>query len=99
MAHHEISKQPARPSRMLIFVLIHGGWHDGSCWDDVVGHLKKAGHAAYAPTIAGNGPNADRRVTHADCTASIVKYIVDKDLREIVLVGHSYGGTIIAKVA
>jgi len=30
---------------------------------------------------------------------SIVDYIVDKDLRYIVLLGHSFGGTIIAKVA
>jgi len=30
---------------------------------------------------------------------SIVDYIVDKDLSDIVLLGHSFGGTIIAKVA
>ena len=84
---------------MLTFVLVHGGWHDGSCWEYVVGHLEKLGHKAHAPTIAGNGKNADRRVTHADCTASIVNYIVNNDLRDFALVGHSYGGTIIAKVA
>lgn len=46
-----------------------------------------------------NGKNGSRRVTHADCTASIVKYIVDNNLRDFVLLGHSYSGTIIAKVA
>lgn len=84
---------------MLTFVLVHGGWHDGSCWDDVVRRLESAGHVAFAPTIAGNGKHADRRVDHARCTASIVDYIVDKDIHDLVLVGHSYGGTIIAKVA
>ena len=84
---------------MIEFVLVHGGWHDGSCWDDVIGHLEKAGHRAFAPTIAGHGKAADRRVNHAACMASIVDYIVEKDLRDFVLVGHSYGGTIIAKVA
>jgi len=32
-------------------------------------------------------------------TQSIVDYIVGKDLTDIVLLGHSFGGTIIAKVA
>lgn len=61
---------------MLTFVLVHGGWHDGSCWDEVVGYLEMAGHKAYAPTIAGNGKVADRRVNHNICTASIVDFIL-----------------------
>jgi len=84
---------------MLTFVLVHGGWHDGSSWDSVVRHLETAGHRAYAPTIAGNGKIADRNVDHSICTQSIVRYILERDLSDIVLVGHSYGGTIIAKVA
>lgn len=84
---------------MLTFVLVHGGWHDGSCWDEVVRHLEDAGHQAFAPTIAGNGKDADRRVNHAVCTGSVIDFIVERDIRDFVLVGHSYGGTIIAKVA
>lgn len=84
---------------MLTFVLVHGSWHDGSCWDEVAAHLERAGHKVFAPTIAGNGKNAERRVNHAICTASIVDYILEHDINDFVLVGHSYGGTIIAKVA
>jgi pimeloyl-ACP methyl ester carboxylesterase len=84
---------------MVTFVLVHGAWHDGSCWDQVAELLRAAGHEVFAPTIAGNGKNADRRVNHAICTASIVDYISARDIRNFVLVGHSYGGTIIAKVA
>ena len=84
---------------MLTFVLVHGAWHDGSCWDAVAAHLRTVGHVVHTPTIAGNGPGADRRVNHAACTASIVGYIEQSDLQDIVLVGHSYGGTIVAKVA
>jgi pimeloyl-ACP methyl ester carboxylesterase len=65
----------------------------------VIGHLERAGHRAFAPTIAGNGKTANRRVDHAACTASIIDFIVANDIRDFVLVGHSYGGTIIAKVA
>jgi pimeloyl-ACP methyl ester carboxylesterase len=81
------------------FVLVHGAWHDGSAWRATAEHLETKGHRTFAPTIAGNGKGADRKVNHAACTRSIVDAIVSKDLRDFVLVGHSYGGTIIAKVA
>ena len=84
---------------MLTFVLVHGAWHDGSCWDEVVAYLHSMGHVAHAPTIAGNGLGADRRVNHGVCTKSVVDFIASRDLHNIVLVGHSYGGTIIAKVS
>ncbi|WP_347276501.1 alpha/beta fold hydrolase [Chroococcidiopsis sp [FACHB-1243]] len=61
-------------------------------------HLAAKGHQAFAPTIAGHGKGANKNVNHAQCTQSIVDYIVDKDLTDIVLLGHSFGGTIIAKV-
>lgn len=84
---------------MTTFVLVHGSWHDGSAWNPVVGQLESDGHTAYAPTIAGHGPDADKHVTHADCTGSIVEFITDNDLEDVVLVGHSFGGTVIPKVA
>ncbi len=84
---------------MSIFVLVHGSWHDGSAWQAVVDHLEAKGHLAFAPTIAGHGKSVDKNVNHAQCTQSIIDYIVGKDLTDIVLLGHSFGGTIIAKVA
>lgn len=82
------------------FVLVHGAWHTGEAWGPVVEHLEAKGHRAYAPTIAGHGRGVEKRgITHADCTRSIVDYIVERDLRQVVLVGHSFGGTVIAKVA
>jgi pimeloyl-ACP methyl ester carboxylesterase len=84
---------------MSTFVLVHGSWHDGSAWKAVIQHLSAQGHQAFAPTIAGHGKGANKNVNHAQCTQSIVDYIVDKDLTDIVLLGHSFGGTVIAKVA
>jgi pimeloyl-ACP methyl ester carboxylesterase len=84
---------------MSIFVLVHGSWHDGSAWKPVIDQLEAKGHLAFAPTIAGHGKGANKNVNHAQCTQSIVDYILDKDLTDIVLLGHSFGGTIIAKVA
>jgi pimeloyl-ACP methyl ester carboxylesterase len=84
---------------MSTFVLVHGSWHDGSAWKAVINHLEAKGHLAFAPTIAGHGKGVNKNVNHAQCTQSIVDYIVSKDLTDIVLLGHSFGGTIIAKVA
>jgi pimeloyl-ACP methyl ester carboxylesterase len=83
---------------MSTFVLVHGSWHDGSAWNAVIQHLEARGHQAFAPTIAGHGKGVNKNVNHAQCTQSIVDFIVDEDLTDIVLLGHSFGGTIIAKV-
>jgi pimeloyl-ACP methyl ester carboxylesterase len=81
------------------FVLVHGSWHDGSLWEPVAARLRELGHAVETPTLAGHGRGVDKAVTHEDCVRSVVEAIVDADLTDVVLVGHSFGGTIIAKVA
>lgn len=84
---------------MIKFVLVHGAWHDGPTWNSVILELEKLGHEAHAPTIAGHGIGVPKNVNHAQCTQSIVDYVHAKGLDDLVLVGHSFGGTIIAKVA
>ena len=82
---------------MSTFVLVHGSWHDGSAWHNVIRRLEHRGHRAFGPTVAGHGKDACRNVSHAEATQSIVDFIVHRDLTDIVLVGHSFGGTIISK--
>lgn len=84
---------------MLTFVLVHGACRDGSAWTAVIERLTRSGHVAFGPTVAGHGRGVVKAVTHAESTWSVVDFIVDNELSDIVLVGHSYGGTIISKVA
>ena len=85
---------------MSTYVLIHGAWHDGSCWAAVAAELRAAGHDVHTPTLAGQGRgDVDRSVGHAEAVASAAEAITAADLRDIVLVGHSYGGTIVSKLA
>lgn len=79
-------------------VLVHGSWHTGELWQPVADHLRQAGHEVHTPTVAGHGKGADKRVDHAACTRSIADYITERGLVDVVLLGHSYGGTIISKV-
>jgi pimeloyl-ACP methyl ester carboxylesterase len=80
-------------------VLVHGAWHDGSCWDGVRAALEGAGHRVHTPTLAGHGPGADPAATHADCVRVVVECIAGQSLQDVVLVGHSFGGTVIQKAA
>ena len=42
---------------MLTFCLLHGDWHDGSCWQPLVGALRARGHEAVAPDMPYDDPD------------------------------------------
>lgn len=77
------------------FVLVHGAWHGGWCWDAVAARLRTQGHACFAPTLRGLAhrgaaltPELDADA-HVDDVAGLVEAL---DLRQVVLVLHSYAG-------
>lgn len=80
------------------FVLVHGAWHEGSLWEPVASELRFLGHEVHTPTIAGHGKNGDRSASHADAVASIIAYVEKHDLYDLVLVAHSFAGTIASQV-
>lgn len=83
-----------------LYVLVHGAWHTGAEMEAVAGHLREKGHVVHCPTIAGNNVGDDRNTVGLEAAiSSIVDYIVSEDLREVRLVGHSYGGMVISGVA
>ena len=84
---------------MSTYVLVHGAWHTGEQLKPVADSIVAAGHKPFTPTIKGNGLGDSRNVGLAEAIQSIVDYLVLKDLMDVVLVGHSYGGMIITGVA
>jgi len=82
----------------LTFVLIHGSWHDGSAWYAVKRCLQTRGHTVYAPAVAGHGKGSRRDIGHDEAARSVVDFIVNYDIADCVLVGHSGGGITISKV-
>lgn len=83
---------------MSTYVLVHGSWHDGSHWGPVAEAIRAQGHEVHTPTVAGHGKDVDKDVDHARCVQSVVDHLVDADLGDVVLLGHSFGGTVVARV-
>ncbi len=87
---------------MTTFVLVHGAWHGGWCWRRVALALRAAGEEVFTPTLTGLGERSHLLTpevgldTHIRDVAAVLHY---EDLREVVLVGHSYAGAVITGVA
>ena len=84
------------------FVLVHGAWHGGWCWDEVAARLRARGATVYAPSFTGMGERAAERdrfhglETWLEDIAAVLR---DGDLHDVLLVGHSFGGMVITGIA
>lgn len=82
-AHHPQEKKPT-------VVLVHGAFADSSSWNGVVSRLKHAGYPVVAPANPLRGLASDSAYVH-----SFLKSVQGP----VVLVGHSYGGSVITEAA
>lgn len=71
-------------------MLVHGAFADGSSWNGVVKRLQRAGYPVIAPANPLRGLASDAEYIH-----SVVKSVQGP----VVLVGHSYGGSVISEAA
>lgn len=86
---------------MKTYVLVHGGGHGGWCYQRVARILRASGHEVYTPTMTGLGERSHLLSPAIDLDMQIndiVQVLQFEDLRNVVLVGHSYGGMIITGV-
>lgn len=87
---------------MATYVLIHGAWHGGWCWKRVARRLRAQGHEVYAPSLTGSGERKHLLSasigmdTYVQDVVNLVEY---EELTDVVLVGHSAAGSIVAKAA
>src|SRR5262249_62403181 len=84
------------------FVVAHGAWSAGWAWKKMHPLMSAAGHRLVTPTYTGLGerehlasPSNDLE-THIQDILNVIKY---EDLRDIVLISHSYGGMVATGVA
>jgi len=84
---------------MATFVCVHGAFQGGWVWKETAKALSALGHVAYAPTLSGcgyhrhaMGPGLGLGTYIRDLKA----FFALEDLKEAILVGHSYSGFVCA---
>lgn len=84
------------------YVLLHGAWHGAWCWKKVAPALRQAGHDVFTPTQTGLGERShllSPAVNLETFALDLINLIVWEDLKDIVLVGHSFAGNAITAAA
>jgi pimeloyl-ACP methyl ester carboxylesterase len=87
---------------MSTFVLVHGSYQGGWIWKPVGERLAARGHVVYRPTLQGS---AERRrdirpdLSLADYGTEIADLFFYEDLTEVIFVGTSIGGMVVAEAA
>ena len=87
---------------MATFVLVHGAWHGGWCWEDTERELRALGHETHAVTLTGLGERNHLATPDVDAdlhVQDVVNTLKWRALSDVILVGHSYGGMVITGVA
>jgi pimeloyl-ACP methyl ester carboxylesterase len=79
---------------LATFCLVHGNWHDGSCWSPLAERLRSRGHEAIAPDLPFDDPAA----TYEERARPAIAALGDVE-GPIVVVGHSAGSAEAALVA
>ena len=100
----EISAQTTKveTSSKPTIVIVHGAWGGGWAFKKVEALLRQKGFDVYRPQLTGQGDRVHLARpdiglnTHID---DVVNSILYEDLRDVILVGHSYGGMVISGVA
>jgi len=84
------------------FVLVPGAWLGAWAWKHVTPLLEKEGNSAYPVTLTGMGERvhlATEAVGMETAIQDVLNVIKYNNLDDVVLVGHSFAGKVVAAVA
>ena len=83
---------PSSEKPTILF--IHGAWDDGSAWDIVCNSLSKQGYSTVAPSLPSpeSRPPASSHLEDANFIRQELRILVHEQNKEVIVVGHSYGG-------
>src|SRR5580692_10637035 len=91
-----------REDNLANIVLAHGGWSSAWAWKKVRPLMAVAGHQFFTPSYTGLGERGHLANPSNDLETHIqdvLGVITCEDLRDLVLIGHSYGGMVATGVA
>ena len=84
------------------FLLIHGAWHGGWVWNEISEILSSQAYSVSTPTLTGLGEKKhllSSKITIDTFIEDVVNHIIFENLNNIILVGHSFAGSVISGVA
>ena len=87
---------------MATIVVAHGAWSSAWAWQKMRPLLRAAGHDIFTPSYTGLGERAHLASPAIDLDthiADVLGVLQFEDLRDVVLIGHSYGGMVATGVA
>ena len=91
----ELNKPPKET-----YVLVHSAWLGGWQWENVAKTLKENGHTVLTPDLPGHGND---KTSLADITmdeyVKTLTTILDQQNNPVILVGHSFNGITVSRVA
>ena len=91
----ELNKPPKET-----YVLVHSAWLGGWQWENVAKTLKENGHTVLTPDLPGHGND---KTSPADITmdeyVKTLTTILDQQNNPVILVGHSFNGITVSRVA
>ncbi len=83
---------------MTTYVLVHGAWSGAHSFRRVRPLLQSRGHAVFTPSLTGLGERAHLVSPQVDLSThvqDVVNQVLFEDLHDVVLLGHSYGGSVV----
>lgn len=85
---------------MATYILVHGAFHGGWCWEEVKPLLEEAGHRVLAPDLPGTGEDATPLFGDVlDLWGEKIAALARAADEPVFLVGHSRGGIVISTAA
>lgn len=89
-------------NRNTTYIIVHGAWGGSWAFKKTDSLMTAHGYSVYRPSLTGQGERVHLATQDVDLSThvnDVVNMIIFEDLKDIVLVGHSYGGMVISGVA
>lgn len=85
---------------MAIYLLVHGAWHTGWCFDRLGEILRNRGHHVIAPDLPGMGGDEARlAAVTLEEWGRFIADLASTQAEPVMLCGHSRGGAVISTAA
>src|SRR6201993_2911585 len=88
LGSNAVSQTGDSMNKKLSIVFVHGLWADGSCWSKVINPLTDKGYKVLS---------VQNPTTSLEDDVAATKRVLDRADGDVVLVGHSWGGSVITE--